>query len=233
MLTRRVVRALALIVGLTGGLVLAAPPRGWSGAAAESPYRKPYRFSGDTFTAHIPLWKQVLSPLAGKPNLHYLEIGVFEGRSALWVLEHVLTDPTSRMTCIDLFPGDMEQHFRANLELSGVPKKATVLKGFSQIVLKQLPLESFDLIYIDGSHVAKDVLVDAVLSWQLLKPGGILMFDDYLYKQQTLPPELRPQLAIDAFLAAYKTDLTVVNKGYQVIVTKQRAAVSRPRRASP
>ena len=37
-----------------------------------------------------------------------------------------------------------------------------------------------DLIYIDGSHLAKDVLSDAILSWKLLKPSGVMIFDDYL-----------------------------------------------------
>ena len=47
------------------------------------------------------------------------------------------------------------------------------------MVLRRLPLESFDIIYIDGSHAVNDVLEDAVLSFRLLKPEGILIFDDY------------------------------------------------------
>jgi hypothetical protein len=34
----------------------------------------------------------------------------------------------------------------------------------------------------DGSHRARDVLEDAVLSWPLLKVGGIMLFDDYLWQ---------------------------------------------------
>lgn len=37
----------------------------------------------------------------------------------------------------------------------------------------------FDLVYIDGSHMRVDVLVDAVLAWPLLQPGGLMVFDDY------------------------------------------------------
>ena len=40
-------------------------------------------------------------------------------------------------------------------------------------------INNFDLIYIDASHYAPDVLSDAVLAFKLLKPGGILIFDDY------------------------------------------------------
>ena len=49
----------------------------------------------------------------------------------------------------------------------------------SQVVLRRLPLETYDIIYIDGSHATSDVLEDAVLSYRLLKPGGLLIFDDY------------------------------------------------------
>jgi hypothetical protein len=37
----------------------------------------------------------------------------------------------------------------------------------------------FDFIYIDGSHLRGDVLTDAVLSWQLLGRGGVMVLDDY------------------------------------------------------
>ena len=37
----------------------------------------------------------------------------------------------------------------------------------------------FDLVYIDGSHSAKDVLLDSLLAWRLLRPGGAMIWDDY------------------------------------------------------
>lgn len=188
----------------------------------ENPYQKPYRFSTDWFTSRIPVWEEALRPLKGQPQLHYLEIGVFEGRSALWMLENVLTHPASRMTCIDTFPGQLEDRFRANLALSGMAEKVTVLKGYSQEILKSLPPGSFDLIYIDGSHVAKDVLTDAVLSWQLLKTGGMLIFDDYRWARRRLPPEERPQVAIDSFLRVYRREYDLIHKKHQVILKKTR-----------
>ena len=41
--------------------------------------------------------------------------------------------------------------------------------------------ERFDFVYVDGSHQAPDVLVDAVLSALLLRKGGLLVFDDYFW----------------------------------------------------
>jgi predicted O-methyltransferase YrrM len=60
-------------------------------------------------------------------------------------------------------------------------------------------------------------MTDAMLSWLLLKPGGLLVFDDYAWQPQK-PPHQRPQLAIDAFLNVVQPQ--VLHKGYQVVVRK-------------
>lgn len=81
--------------------------------------------------------------------------------------------------------------------------------------------EWFDLIYIDGSHEAADVLADAVLAWPLLKPGGLLGFDDYGWR--VFPePERRPAPAVDAFLTCLRGWYEPVHRGYQVWVKKTR-----------
>jgi hypothetical protein len=50
-------------------------------------------------------FEKFLSPLAGKPNLNFLEIGCFEGRGTDWNLTNILTDPTSKITVVDPFLG--------------------------------------------------------------------------------------------------------------------------------
>jgi hypothetical protein len=37
---------------------------------------------------------------------------------------------------------------------------------------------NYDVIYVDGNHGYKDVLYDGLLSWNLLKSDGLLIFDD-------------------------------------------------------
>jgi predicted O-methyltransferase YrrM len=157
--------------------------------------KKNYIFQADWFSEQIPWWDVQLARFKGKPNLHFLEIGSFEGRSTVWLLENILTDASSKLTCIDTFSGspehenttlhisEIEKHFRHNIKESGSELKVIVKKGFSRDILPTLAPCSYDCIYIDGSHKASDVLEDAVLSKLLLKKGGIIIFDDYVWEE--------------------------------------------------
>jgi len=183
-------------------------------------YQKPYKFTSDWFTEWIPNWKKVLAPFAGKPNVRYLEVGLFQGRSALWVLENILTHPSSKLTGIDI---KINEYLVENIDLAGATKRVTLLEGSSQELLKTIPSRSFDIIYVDGSHKGDDVLMDAVLSFAALKDGGVLIFDDYVWETGTLPSELRPMLAINAFLILSRSQVTILSKHHQLIVKKRHS----------
>ena len=184
-----------------------------------TPYSKDYDFSEDWFTFHIAVWNNALASFKGKPNIHYLEIGLYEGRSAIWMLENILTHPSARLTGIDIFSGAVKERFLANVERSGATDKVTTIIGYSQVELRKLSLGSFDVIYIDGSHRADDVLEDAVLSWRLLKEGGVLIFDDYRWNLHW-PPEERPKIALNAFRKFYGRHFEVIHDDYQLIMRK-------------
>ena len=73
-------------------------------------------------------------------------------------------------------------------------------------------VDPFDLIYVDGGHYAPNVLEDAVLSYQILRKGGIMVFDDYLWEPHWIEPTERqahhmPKTAIDALYAVYQRKL--------------------------
>lgn len=180
-----------------------------------------YTFTSDWFSKHIPTWTRVLSGMKGKPGLSYLEIGVWEGRSFFWVLDTILLDSSSKAVAVDIFSGDEEQRFLDNTRRSGHSSKITVIKGFSQEALRGLKLNSFDLIYIDGDHRSKGVLMDAMLSWDLLKDGGILIFDDYKFPSD-LPAEMRPEFAIDVFIGLFQDEIQILSSDYQLIVRKAK-----------
>ncbi|MBX9679090.1 MAG: class I SAM-dependent methyltransferase [Gemmataceae bacterium] len=109
-------------------------------------------------------------------------------------------------------PGDLESRFARNLLEHRA--KLVGFHGRSFDGLRQLPCEQFDFIHVDGSHAAPDVLSDAVLSWPLLKAGGLLAFDDYEWSMFADPRKC-PKLAIDAFL-------TIQHGAYDVAVHSVR-----------
>ncbi|MSR67345.1 class I SAM-dependent methyltransferase [Candidatus Peribacteria bacterium] len=198
-------------------------------------------FSSDWFSPHIPVWEEVLSPLKGKPDLSFLEIGSYEGRSACWLLENILTHETSRLTCIDIFHlseesietstrlnlamptgEEIERRFDANIRAIGAENKVTKLKGASRELLRKLPLESVDCAYVDGSHTSASALIDGILCLDLLKTNGLLIFDDYRWNCFPEEPLKNPGAGIDAFLTFFKDECETVHKDYQVIVRKTK-----------
>ena len=79
--------------------------------------------------------------------------------------------------------------------------------------------EQFDFIYIDGSHTAPDVMTDACMAWGLLKKGGIMLFDDYLW--QDVPGLLhRPKLGVDFFTTLFSEQNELCLLGYQYALRK-------------
>lgn len=160
-----------------------------------------------------------------------LEIGAFEGRSTCGMIELFAVHGPIAITCIDNWQGaiidtqrvlsEHEDRFDRNVALAigRAPHpvefrkiKADSFLGLSTLV-HQGESASFDWIYLDASHKASDVLCDAVAAFRLLKSGGILVFDDYLWAE----PLLRggsvidtPKPAIDAFVNLHFDQLTIL-----------------------
>ncbi|CAG8486942.1 5356_t:CDS:1 [Funneliformis caledonium] len=185
-----------------------------------------YKFTREWFTRHIPRWDETLHDLKNK-KINVLEIGVFEGRSTIWILEELFKNPESKLISVDTFErifadNDNETTFRENIRESKKANQIEIIKDKSFNVLVKMNYEKgmkFDFIYIDGSHVSCDVLSDAVLSWNLLREGGIMIFDDYewdFFEEETN----NPRIAIDSFLRCYQTQIEVIYKRYQVAIKK-------------
>jgi predicted O-methyltransferase YrrM len=198
-----------------------------------------YQFSTDWFSRQIPVWRELLTRF---PPSRYLEVGSYEGRSACFVIDHCGSQRDIEVHCIDTWAGgvehdggampQVEDRFSRNIELARgrAPHRVDVhkhkaLSSTAMInLLAQGRSEYFDAIYIDGSHQAADVLTDSCLAWLLLKVGGIIIFDDYLWSMEPKGHQdfyNMPKPAIDAFLNIYQRKLSVFEAPlYQIYARK-------------
>lgn len=202
---------------------------------------KNYKFTEDWFTQD---GLSVLNNLDIKKEIHFLEIGCFEGRSTIWFLDNILQNKNSTITCVDSWVNFSQDHdslnsyfkennewdlkqrktkeiFLHNIVESTNSEKVIVRQGFSDKVLPSLITEQkmYDIIFIDGNHTAPYVMMDAIMSWQLLKNGGIIIFDDYLWELGK-PATLRPKESVDYFILTFSDYITELYSNYRKIIKK-------------
>ncbi len=192
----------------------------------ESKYREKI-FSTDWFTSNIPYWMIIFKKfqMLNKP-LSCLEIGSWEGRSSLFILESL---PNSKLTCVDTWEGAdehkgskilnrIEQNFDTNL--SDYWDILTKYKGTSFSFFDNLESHTkFDLIYIDGSHYIDDVMTDALKSFAHLNVGGVMIFDDFFWGYYD-DPMSNPASAINSFVTLKKRYLRVEMVYSQIIISR-------------
>jgi predicted O-methyltransferase YrrM len=110
-----------------------------------------------------------------------LEIGFAFGFSTIWMLDALRSQSNSLHIAIDPF----EKIWWGGVGLYQVQRLGSETRfnwnnDLSIHALSDLIRETakFDFIYIDGNHRFDDVIVDFYLSDQILKPGGLIVFDD-------------------------------------------------------
>ena len=222
-----------------------------------------YQYTRDWFNWAPAVWEQLAAHLPERKS--FLEIGSFEGRSAVWIIENMMT-PGDWIDCVDTWQGgeehgdeDMaavEARFEHNIDkvlggavveerdgerkfpypvhtryASPAPTEGQRKRVYkykctstqylgSKLASRVAGKNLFDFIYIDGSHTAPDVLTDACMAWPLLKPKGMMVFDDYMWGN---PRDIlhRPKPAIDAFCNIFAEEAEIVHVGYQLVVRKK------------
>jgi predicted O-methyltransferase YrrM len=187
-----------------------------------------FSYTIDWFSGGIPIWQWLFSEMSEVAKV--LEIGSYEGRSAVWLIENAFKQGgKGDMYCVDTWQGGVEHdaaamaavetRFFHNIALAKSRSRAQVdvhvLKGTSTSHLAKLLAEgnagSFDAVHVDGSHQCADVLSDLVLSFALLRTGGVMICDDYFWSLEERGREdllNQPKLAIDSFVNCYRRKLS-------------------------
>ncbi len=200
-----------------------------------------YQFQEDWFNHNAPSLTAIINFI--KPT-KLLEVGSFEGRSTVFFIENSLKHhPQIELHCIDTWEGALEhigkynmktveQHFDHNIAIalncfdgvSMVKHKGTSHQKMIELLAKGYE-NYFDFIYIDGSHEAPDVLFDALLAHRLVRVGGVIAFDDYLWSPKAATEDdhyLLVKPAVDHYVNTYQQKISVLQNLpiYQLYIQK-------------
>jgi predicted O-methyltransferase YrrM len=141
--------------------------------------------------------------------LHFLEIGSWKGRSAIWFLENYLKHKDSKLYCVDTWDmsnwndfnqekvqleansarikelklDSLYEQFLFNIQSKGFKDKCIPVKKKSVLALAEFEDNFFDFIYIDGDHSEKGCYEDLTAAWPKVKEGGIMFGDDWTWSE--------------------------------------------------
>jgi predicted O-methyltransferase YrrM len=186
-----------------------------------------YEFTSDWFSRHKVLWDSLMGELKPKK---ILEIGAFEGKTTTYLIETCGEWNDLEIFCVDIWDDEVLKHsdiqkekmvlvkerFYKNIALASKncknavkvhPIQESSLRGLSQIAAQGI--KDFDLVYVDGSHIASTVFFDAAMAFQLCRIGGAIIFDDY--REDKYMPWIYPKIAIDAWANVHENKIQLVD----------------------
>ncbi|KAI0267291.1 nucleotide-diphospho-sugar transferase [Gloeopeniophorella convolvens] len=186
----------------------------------------------DWFTFNVETWRSFF-PLVESKAPRVLEIGSWEGRSAVFLLTE-LCKADGEIVCVDHFDllrtqAGRERYSKITHNLTLTGGRFRIKDQFSFPALMEVLAEEisavepgFDWVYVDGSHEADDTFLDGELAWRLGRKGAIFIFDDYDWETQPKDSRHHPKRGIDAFLALHEGEYRKLSDAdqYQMIIQK-------------
>lgn len=178
---------------------------------------------------NVSIFDKYLGHLKDKP-CNFIEIGTYKGESAAYLLKNW---PLSELVTIDpLTPypiAGYEDYITKDLlkdiiiNLSPYTERCVLDKRRSDEAFLNIDPDSADMVFIDGDHRAATVYSDSINALRVVKPGGLIIWDDYKWTPKNIPNgEYNldcPKWGIDFFLATNK-QLKVLQKEYVVVAQK-------------
>ncbi len=146
-------------------------------------------------------------PFKGQPIV-YCEIGCWKGDSAVWVCEEILSHPEARGIGIDPYPDDFKRGSNDDAKAIAASRLAKFpqwswIYAKSQDALRVWSGPKIDLLYLDGSHISHDVVMDWCFAFPLLKKGSTVIFDDWGVSRRKKDGLDRVDIAVDAIRQSF------------------------------
>lgn len=153
---------------------------------------------------------------------HVVEIGSWQGKSAVVLGKGLAASAGSRLHCVDPFNADgcppslplfaerrarldcsLREGFERNLRRHGVADRVEVWQGYSQDVAARFP-HAIDLLFIDGNHEYEAVRQDFELWTSKLRPGGVVCLHDACDKFPGVERLIAESIADDTGFAGHR-----------------------------
>jgi predicted O-methyltransferase YrrM len=174
-----------------------------------------------------------LSEFMSKP-MSALQIGAYTGDATVWLFQNIIiNNEESSLVDVDTWEGSDEPEHQEmdwqSVEDTYDSKTKDYVDSGKLCKVKSTSDEFFesnqatyDFIYVDGDHTASSVLKDGVNAVKYIKDGGILAFDDYMWRSGKGASH-DPYPAIDAIMLAFKDEFEVIDLGLQAWLRKKES----------
>lgn len=163
--------------------------------------------------------EEIYRTLLGEINVNrVLEIGAAWGVSTMAILT---ANPKCHLTSVD--PDPTIKAFQ-EVHINKMQDRWSWVQTKSEEFWKQNE-QVFDVIYVDGSHLYKDVKNDLFQAWEKLRPMGLLILDDVTHPNNIKNDPTNGEAEYGVSLAAW--ELIVAKKAYWITTTDRLLAIRR------
>ena len=116
-----------------------------------------------------------------------VEVGTGTGVSGLWLLRGMRSDGV--LTTVDI-EAEHQRLARETFNEAGIPtQRARTIAGAALDVLPRLTDGHYDIVFVDGDKAEYAACLREAL--RLLRPGGVLAFDNALWHDRVADPSVR------------------------------------------
>lgn len=112
-----------------------------------------------------------------KPGGKYVEVGTMKGETATFLWR---TLKPSQLLIMDIGKDEID-HCKAKRAHGIAAGRVQCLLGDSREMLSRLPDSTYDMIYVDADHDYKGVCADLEAARTKVKPGGLMVLNDYYW----------------------------------------------------